>query len=352
MYLKKFFRVSFLSVVLLSFSLTSLSFAKEDPMAKWKPKFDTKKAKYYFKVSNVSNPVLEGVKTGFNVRDALWEKSNGQMGMDYYPFSQLGGEVEVFNMLQTGTIQGMAISSVAAANFGPRMGIVNVPFVIDSFKKLEAFVDNKEIFQPFLDGMKDKGIKGINFSGYGNYGWASTKPIKTLADAKSVKFRIAEAPVNKDSYAAWGLNPVVMPWPDVPIALKQGVIEGLDHTPAVCWITKKMEVCKYYTVLDYAQGLFIWIVNQAWYNKLPQDLQKVFTDIVNEECKKARSLTQKQEEDSIAAAKKAGITFFTLPDKDMADLKKMTAEKVYPRQAEIIGKDYFEKVRAFMATVK
>jgi TRAP-type C4-dicarboxylate transport system substrate-binding protein len=163
--------------------------------------------------------------------------------MKYYPLSQLGGEVEVFNMLQTGAVQGMSISSVVAPNFGPRMGIVNLPFVINTFKKLDAFAANKELFQPFLDAMKDKGIMGLDITGYGSYGWASTKPIRSLEDAKKIKIRIAEAPVNKDIYYAWGLHPVVMPWPDVHIALKQHVIEGLDHTPMVCWITKKFEVC-------------------------------------------------------------------------------------------------------------
>jgi hypothetical protein len=99
--------------------------------------------------------------------------------------------------------------------------------------------------------MDHQGIMGLDITGYGNYGWATTTPVKTLADAKKVKFRTAEAAVNQMLYQQWGLNAVVMPWPDVPVALKQGVITGLDHTPAVCNITKKFEVCKYYTFIVY-----------------------------------------------------------------------------------------------------
>ncbi len=345
---KKFLRVILVSCLMVAFLFTSLAFArKKNPLAAWKAKFNARKAKYYFKVSNVSHPVIQGIRAGYRIRDLLWEKSNGQLGMKYYPLSQLGGEVEVFNMLQTGTVQGMAISSVAAGNFGPRMGIVNLPFVINTFKKLDAFAANKELFQPFLDGMKKDGIMGVDITGYGSYGWASKTPIKSIADAKKVRFRIAEAPTQKDTYAAWGLHPVVMPWPDVPVALKQGVIDGLDHTPMVCWITKKFEICKYYTQLNYAQGLFIWIFNQKWFNKLPGNLQKLFLDVVHTECKNTRQLTKKQELDSIAAAKKAGITFLTLPASEMATLKK-ESEKVYKRWAPIIGQDYFNKVKAYM----
>ena len=69
-------------------------------------------------------------------------------------------------------------------------------------------------------------------------------------------------------YKQWGINPVVMPWPDVPVALKQGVIEGLDHTPMVCNITKKFEVAKYYTYINYAQGPVHLDIQQGLVQKL------------------------------------------------------------------------------------
>ena len=39
--------------------------------------------------------------------------------------------------------------------------------------------------------------------------------LRAIADARTVNFRIAEAPVNTDIYRAWGLKFTVMPWPDV-----------------------------------------------------------------------------------------------------------------------------------------
>ena len=159
--------------------------------------------------------------------------------------------------------------------------------------------------------MDHQGIIGLDITGYGNYGWATTIPVRSLKDAKEVKFRTAEAAVNQLLYQAWGFNPVAMPWPDVPIALKQGVITGLDHTPSVCNITKKFEDAKYFTYVNYAQGLFIWIFNKAWFNSLPPDLQKTFKEVVHEVCAKIRKETVQQEIDEIAAAKKEGIEFIT-----------------------------------------
>lgn len=287
----------------------------------WKPAFDPSGAKYKFIVSNVSHPVIKGVYTGFAIRDELWKRTNGQMYLDYKPFSMLGGEVEVLNQLQMGAIQGMGVSSVASTNLGPRFGVVNLPFVIDSFDKLDKFVNSGKLFDHFMNAMDHQGIMGLDITGYGNYGWATTTPVRNLAEAKKVKFRIAEAEVNQLTYKAWGLTAVVMPWPDVPVALKQGVIDGLDHTPMVCNITKKFEVAKYFTQVNYAQGLFIWIFNKAWFNSLPPDLQKTFTATVHDVCAKIREETKQQELDEIAKAQAAGVQFFKLSDADMATLK-------------------------------
>lgn len=320
---------------------------KANPLDAWKPKFDPSGAKYVMKVSAVSSPAIEGFAVGYRIRDALWAKTNGQVYYDYYPLSQLGGEVEVLNQLTTGAVQGMLCSSVVAPKIGPRMGVMNLPFLVNSFDKLDKFTEDKAIFQHMLDGALDKGVMGIDVSGYGTYGWASTKPIRTLADAKPLKFRIAEADVNQSIYKAWGFNVVPMPWPDVHIALKQGVIDALDHASMVCNITKKFEVAKSFTQVDYAQGLLIHMVNKKWYDGLPKDLQKAIVEVIRDECAKTRDLTRKQEATEIAKAKAAGVEFIQLSKADMDTLKKQSAA-VFSEWDDKIGKDYLKKVEKLM----
>lgn len=345
-------------VCLISFGLlVGPSMGQAPSLDKWKPAFDPSKAKYKCVVSNVSHPVLKGVYAGFAIRDELWKRTNGQIYIDYKPFSMLGGEVEVLNQLQMGAIQGMGCSSVAATNLGPRFGLVNLPFLIDSFDKLDKFVGSGQLFDHFMNAMDHQGIIGLDITGYGNYGWATIDPVRSYDDAKKVKFRTAEAAVNQLLYQEWGFNPVVMPWPDVPVALKQGVITGLDHTPSVCNITKKFEDAKYFTYVNYAQGLFIWIFNKGWFNSLPPDLQKTFREVVREVCANIRKEVVQQEFDQIEAAKKSGVEFITLPEGDMNTLRKKSVpvldkyapeiNKLYPGD-KYRPTNYLEEVKGYI----
>ena len=130
-----------------------------------------------------------------------------------------------------------------------------------------------------------------------------------------------------------------MPWPDVPVALKQGVIDGLDHTFIVCSLTKKFEVAKHYTFLNYAQGLFIWTFNKAWFNSLPEDLQKTFTETVRDISAQIRKETIAQEAEEIAKAEALGVEIIRLSDDDYDWLRKK-GDVVHQKYAAEINKNY------------
>lgn len=316
----------------------------KNPLDAWQPSFDPSKAEYTYILSNVSHPVIEGVGAGYRIRDKVWEKSGGRLYVDFRPLSQLGGEKDVISKLKMGAIQGMMSSSVAAANVSDLLGIVNIPYVIDTFDKLDTFRNTPELWQPFADGAQKQGLLVADITGYGPYGWATTTPVRTIADAKNTNFRIAEAPVNTDTYKSWGLKFTVMPWPDVPQALQTGVITGLDHTAIVCNITKKFTIAKYFTELDYAQGLFVHLINKRWLQKLPQDLQDVLLSVIAEESASSRVLTRQQYESQVANAKEAGVEFIKLSDDDINQLKTLS-EPVLQNWSGKIGAEYLAKVR-------
>lgn len=326
-------------MVAVGFLFIGTVFAASPNLESWKPSFDPSGAKYKCIVSNVSHPAIKGVFTGFALRDELWKRTNGQIFVDYKPFSMLGGEVEVLNQLQMGAIQGMGVSSVASTNLGPRFGLVNLPFLIDTDEKLDKFIANKKLFNHFLMATDHQGITALDISTYGTYGWATTKPIRHISDMANNKFRIAEAAVNQLTYQQWGVNPVPMPWPDVPVALKQGVITALDHTDLVCDLTKKFEVAKYFTRVNYAKGLFIWLFNKAWLNSLPDDLKTTFVTTVNEVCAQYRKAGVEQETAVRNKLPTIGVEVIELPADEMEILRKK-GTAVHEKYAAEINKLY------------
>ena len=320
----------------------------DDPLAAWRPAFDPSVAKYTYILSNIAHPGIAGIGVGYRIRDRVWERSGGRLYVDFRPLAQLGGEKDVISKLKIGAVQGMLCSSVAAANVADKLGVVNLPFVVDTFAKLEKFRNTPELWTPFRDAALPQGLRVLDITGHGTYGWATTRPVTSLADAGTVNFRIAEAPVNTDLYKAWQLKFTVMPWPDVPQALQTGVITGLDHTPIVCTITKKFAVAKHFTRVDYAQGLFVHLTNRRWFDKLPPDLQNILTEVVVEESANAREETIRQQAEQIVAAEADGVRFYPLATADRQKLIELAAP-VYAAWAKKIGPDYLQNVQTLLA---
>jgi TRAP-type C4-dicarboxylate transport system substrate-binding protein len=91
--------------------------------------------------------------------------------------------------------------------------------------------------------------------------------------------------------------------------------------------------------VDYAQGLFIWIFNKAWYNKLPADLQKTFVAVVHDVCARIRKEVVAQEYEQIVKASRAGIEFIALSSEDKAWLQ-MKGDAAHVKYAAEINKLY------------
>lgn len=318
-------------------------------LARWQPSFDHTGAQYTYLLSCIGHPDIEGVAVGFNIRDEVWKRSKGRLYVDYRPLAQLGGERDVLNKLRMGAVQGMLSSSVAAANLDDRLGLVNLPFLLDSPEKLELFRNDPELFNSFGAPLRAKGILVADFTSYGSYGWASRTPVKTIQEAKKINFRIAQAPVNTELYKIWGMKFTVMPWPDVPQALQTGVIDGLDHTPIVCSISRKFDNIKNFTFLNYAEGLYIHLINLNWLNKLPADLRQILLDVINEQSALSRQASNQQETQEIEEAKSRGVKFWHLDAGEREELERQS-RPIYNIWVPKIGAAYVNRVKSKIDT--
>lgn len=97
------------------------------------------------------------------------------------------------------------------------------------------------------------------------------KPIKTMEDLKGLKIRTIAGP-SVDMLKALGAVPVVMPMPDVYMALQKGTLDGVmaDWEPIQGF--RFYEVAKYVTTnTPFSYSLFTLIMNKAKFNSLPPE---------------------------------------------------------------------------------
>ena len=126
---------------------------------------------------------------------------------------------------------------------------------------------------------------------------ASKKPVKQLEDVKGMKVR--GTGLSSKIVEALGGTPVAMPQPDTYEALQKGVVDATLCPIETLKGWRQAEVISCVTdatAVGYTTAMFVVMNKQKW-EKLPADIQKVFTEVSREWVSKSGEAWDKADAD-------------------------------------------------------
>lgn len=207
------------------------------------------------------------------------QESNGRIKIEQYPSMQLGGRPpELYDQAKDGVVDMVwTVIGYTPGRF-PKTEAFELPFMVTTGEATsKAFHEFAE--KHAADEFKD--VKVIAFHVHGPGLIHSKTPVNTLEDMKGMKIRGGSRVINQ-LLEKLEATPVGMPVPGVPEALSKGVIDGTTIPWEVTIPLKVPELVKNHTGFSGDYGLytltFVFAMNQAAYDKLPDDLKKVIDD--------------------------------------------------------------------------
>ena len=78
------------------------------------------------------------------------EKTGGEVTVQYFPDSQLGGEREMVEMLQGGALDMTKVSAGLMESFDPVYGVFALPYLFNDQDHFYKVMDDAAIMQPIL----------------------------------------------------------------------------------------------------------------------------------------------------------------------------------------------------------
>ena len=204
--------------------------------------------------------------------------SKKRIDVQVYPAGQLGSIPREIEETQFGAIQGWIGPPEFLLGVDQRYQILGTPGLFSSWDQANRVLEDPQFSKAFLGLGADKGLKGICLWLAGSNALMTRKEVKTLADMRNLKIRILAGPTQETEMRLFGAVGVPMPLDQVLPGLQQGAIDGT--------LTNIMVAApiKYYAAAPYALQIGqpyigdIAVINKAWYDKLPADLQKIVTD--------------------------------------------------------------------------
>lgn len=210
---------------------------------------------------------------------AVEEASGGRIRVEHYPSMQMGGAAaSLFDQTRDGVVDlAWTVLGYTPGRF-PKSEVFEMPFLVASAeatsRAFQRFVEENA-----MDEFAEVKLIAVHTHGPGLF--HTREPVARLEDLANMKIRGGSRVISA-MLADLGAEPIGMPVPQVPESLTLRVIDGATIPWQVTLSLRTSEIVSNHTEFSGDRGLytqtFAFIMNQASYDRLPEDLQQVIDD--------------------------------------------------------------------------
>lgn len=205
-----------------------------------------------------------------------------KLTVELYPSAQLFRDRDVMKALRQGAIEMGIPGTWQLDGIEPNMALQTLPMfygvdrdtvhgVMDG--KLGAFLNKR-----MEDRMKVKILGKWADLGMQHF-YSATKPITSYEELKGMKMRFSGGSANSARIKTQGAVPTLIPFPDLPLAMSQGVVDGVATTHESAASAKLYDSgLKYGFEDNQFMGQYVPMINRDFWNKQPQDVQKAIVE--------------------------------------------------------------------------
>lgn len=275
-----------------------------------------------------SDPASQG---DLYLKKLLEEKSGGRFEVTWYGNSQVvANDTEALEKVADGTIQITSTTAATLASYAsmPVFNVFNEPMMFTSEEELWTLAESDYMKDYYAQFQEKTGVilspNGFSMGWYG-YGTAK-KDITDINNLKGLKIRVANVPQMIALTEALKAAPTSINWNEIFTTLQQGAVDGILCTAGLTYNNSFHEVLRCFKDAKAFACYHAFIINEKWYNSLPDDLKTIFDECVAEATQTYRSNLKTSEEGAVKAMSDDGVNCSELTDEEHAMLEEMAIE--------------------------
>lgn len=273
--------------------------------------------------------------------DSVEKATNNAFAIKHFPSSALGGERELIEGLQLGTVEAAIVSTGALSNFVSDVGIVDIPFLFRDTQHARAVLDGK-FGQDLLTKFQQRGLVALAWGEQGFRHLTNNKvSVQNVADLKGLKIRVTENPVHITAFRTLGAAPTPMSWPEVISALQQGTIDGQENPISVLTSSKLWEVQKHLTLTSHVYAPVVLVLSPSFWGSLTDAQKAAFTEGAKAGAQASRAFVDDVEAKGVEMAKSNGMQVVENVD---AAAFRAALEPAYKQYAKKFGQQTLDAI--------
>ena len=275
-------------------------------------------------------------------KETLERLSDGAFTVTEHASGSLGGEREMIEGLQIGTVDVVITSSGPLGNFVPETYVLDLPFLFENYDQARCVLDS-EIGDELLAKMSDHGLVGMAWSENGfRHLTNSQREIASPADAEGLRVRTMENAVHQEAFRQMGARPTPMAFPELFTALQQGTVDGQENPITVIVATNFWEVQDYLSLTGHVYSPAIVLGSPILLDGLSEEERDWFMQAAAASVDATREEVSRLEREGVALLEANGMTVRT--EIDPAPFQQ-AVEPAYEIFTSQYGSDMLERIR-------
>lgn len=235
--------------------------------------------------------------------------TGGQLTVEYYPNSEMGGDMDIQQQMLDGTLDYVVLQTAPTVSFVPAVAVFDLPMVFAQYDgdTIDQVLngDDSEFLKAIAPKYEEKNMKILGYLQNATYRLTTSNvKLDTLDAFKGLQIRTMENQNHMAFWSALGAAPTPLAWPEVYISLQNGTIDAQENAADTCMTSNFQEVQKYLNFTNHILYLNQIIINNDKFNSLDPLYQDALTQAVEEaiaELRPALTELDKSSKDTLAA---------------------------------------------------
>lgn len=305
---------------------------------------------YKIQLSHVVAPETPKGLAAEKFKELVEEKTDGRVTVQVYPNSELYGDEDELQAIQSGAVQMLAPTTSKFTTITPKFQVLDLPFIYDSYEDIpEVTAKDTEIGKLIYENedLADRDTKVLALWVDGLKQFAANDPIREPDDFQGLKIRVQPADVLRSMFEAWGAQTVNISFGELYTALEQGVADGHENPYSVIYGSKANEVQDYITESNHGANVSVAVINQEFFDSLPKDLQQDVVEAAEEAAEYNLEVAEEEnEKGKQQILDDGGTEVIELSEDERNAFKEVVVPDLWDQFADDIGPEAVAELKA------
>lgn len=266
------------------------------------------------------------------------ELSGGELKLQVYHNSVLGGDTELIESCQCGDIPFVVQNTAPEVSYMPRLCLFDLPCVFQDVDELHKVLDDSLFLLKVNQIYEEAGFHLLGMADQHFRVMTCNKEVHDLSDLRGIKIRTMENSYHMAFWKSIGANPTPMAFSELYVGLEQHTVDAQENPYEVICSNGFYEVQKDVIQTNHLPHLLALVTNNDFYHHLSEHDREIVDQAAAYACEYACKQALQRVEGRMAEIEKGGATIIPVSG-ELHQAMKKASEPLYQQIRKVVADD-------------